>query len=353
MTAASAPAYVWQPSTAEIAARAGIDPAEVIRADQNTSPFSPPWAGEVASRFASGVNEYPAARYRDLRRAVAEHTGADESMVVPGAGADELILLAGRGVLRPGDRAVAESPTYAMYRIATLQAGAEYRSVPRVLPGAAFPTDALAAAARDAALTWLCVPANPTGDRPERAAVDAVVGAAGGVVVIDAAYAEFAGDGWGGYAAATPGVIVLGTLSKAFALAGARVGYALAAPEHAALLDRIRPPGSVSSLSVALALRSLAERSWMEEHVARVIELRRDLADGLRRLGLDPRPSSTNFVLAEVGPEAARIAGGLMDRGIVPRSFPDGHPLSEFLRFTVRTPQHQERMLDALDRELR
>jgi histidinol-phosphate aminotransferase len=342
------PAYVWQPSTAEIAARAGIPAAEVIRADQNTSPFRPRWAGEVAAAAAAGVNDYPAAAYLGLREAIARHTGAEPAMVVPGAGADELILLAARAWLQTGGVAAAESPTYSLYRIATLQSGARYVEAPRE-PGSAFPVTALAGAAAEADLTWLCVPTNPIGDRPTDGEVAAVVAAARGITVIDAAYAEFAGDRWGAYAAANPGVVVLGTLSKAFGLAGARVGYALADPESAGLLDRLRPPGSISSVSVAMAERALAGPDWMEEHVARVTGLRGSLESGLRSLGLDPIPSSANFVLVGV-PDAASVAGRLMDRGIVVRTFarPGGH-----LRITVRRPEEQERLLQALGEEIR
>ena len=76
-------AYVWQPSTAEIATRAGIQPSDVVRADQNTSPFTPPWAAEVAAAATREVSEYPAAAYRQLREAIAAHHGAEPEMVVP------------------------------------------------------------------------------------------------------------------------------------------------------------------------------------------------------------------------------------------------------------------------------
>lgn len=347
------PAYVWQPSTDEIAARAGIDPADVVRADQNTSPFTPPWAGEVAAAAAATANEYPSGRYLELRRAVASYLGADERMVVPGAGADELILLAARAFLTPGSAAVADSPTYAMYRIASLQQGAEYREVSRERPALAFPTEALAEAATAASVTWLCAPHNPVGDRPASADVAAVAAAAGGITVVDAAYAEFSPEGWDGPPLGEPDVVVLGTLSKAFALAGARVGYAVASPEHAEALDRIRPPGSVSAISTALALRSLAEVAWMREHVARITELREELSAGLGDLGLEPRPSHTNFVLVEVGPGAGDLADSLLARGVALRRFPAGHPLDDHLRVTVRRRDQQERMLDALEQEMR
>lgn len=347
------PRYVWEPGTAEIAARAGIDAAAVIRADQNTSPYPPPWAAEVAAAATAGIAEYPAADYGDLRRAISGHVGADETMIVPGAGADEMILLVARAWLGAATVAAAESPTYALHRIATLQAGAGLDEVSRGKPDAAFPVAAMAAAASRAAVTWLCVPHNPLGDRPDDGDVTRVADAAAGITVVDAAYAEFAGDRWGPFVAGRSDAIVLGTLSKAFGLAGARVGYAIAPPELAATLDALRPPGSISAPSVALAMRGLAEIGWMEEHVARMIALREALAAGLRDLGLAPLRSATNFVLVPVGPRAASISGVLMDRGIVVRSFPTAHPLAEYLRLSVRLPDQQDRMLEALDEEMR
>jgi histidinol-phosphate aminotransferase len=141
-------------------------------------------------------------------------------------------------------------------------------------------------------------------------------------------------------------------MSKAFGLAGARVGYAIAPVPLAGLLDRLRPPGSISTASAALAVRALGEREWLEEHLAAIGSLRALLADGLASLGLEPIPSSANFVLCEIGQAAGEVAGRLMDRGVVVRSFGEGHPLERFLRFTVRLPDQQDRMLEELGREL-
>lgn len=344
--------YVWQPSTAEIAARAGIEPSEVVRADQNTSPFTPPWAAEVAATATADVNEYPAAAYRELREAIAAHHGAEPEMVVPSAGADEAIVLAARAWLGAGTIAAAEAPTYSLHRIASLQAGARFVEVPRG-DDLAFPAAALAEVAGGADLTWLCVPSNPVGDRPPDDEIDRVLDTAAGVVVLDAAYAEFADDRWGPAVAARDDLVVLGTMSKAFGLAGARVGYAIAPAPLAGVLDRLRPPGSISTASAALAVRAFGESGWMEEHLVAVEGLLVDLAAGLASLGLDPLPSQANFVLCEIGDEAREVADRLMNRGVVVRAFGSDHPLGRFLRFTVRLPDQQKRMLEALRKELR
>ncbi len=348
------PVYQWQPTTDEIAGRAGIPPERVVRFDQNTSPFAPPWAIPEAKRAVATVNEYPRADYRPLRRAIADYHGIDdETRVVVGAGADEIILLVAKSYLGPEKTAVAEAPTYALYRIATLQVDAQFTAAPRIRAGLRFAAGTMAEAAAGADVTWLCVPHNPAGDRPSDREIAEVIDAAGGITFIDAAYAEFAPGGWRGLISDREDVITAGTLSKAFGLAGIRVGYAITSPGHAARLDAMRPPGSVSNVSAALALRAFEEPAWMEENVAFITAGRDELSGRIARLGLRVHPTTTNFVLAEVGTRARDIASTLMDRaGLVVRSFPAGHPFETFLRFTVRIPDDHNRLITALENAL-
>jgi histidinol-phosphate aminotransferase len=239
-----------------------------------------------------------------------------------------------------------------MYRIATLQIDADFRAVPRPRPSFEFPLDDVVAAARQAAVTWLCVPHNPVGDLLGTAAIGRIA-AAGRVTVVDAAYAEFAGVSRTELLDAGEDVVVLGTLSKAYGLAGIRVGYALASAENAALLDSMRPPGSISTTSVALARRALEDRGWMEANRDRIVADRADLAARLSDLGLPARTSATNFLLAPVGASASDVAERLMNRfGLVVRTFPSGHPLSDHLRFTVRDAESHDRLIRALERVL-
>ena len=349
----STPAYQWQPTTREIAKRAGIDPTEVIRFDHNTSPMTPTWTAEIAGKAAAGLNEYPGADYRPLREAIASYTGADPEQVVPGAGADELILLSAAAFLPFGGTAVNASPTYTLYAVASGQRNATLVEVPRGVPGFDLDVDAMALAAPRADLVWLCVPNNPTGNRDTDEDIRGVIEATDGVVVLDAAYAEFSGDTWTPWLDQYPNLIILGTMSKAFALAGARVGYSLSSPELAAELHRRRPPGSISSLSAALAERALGDPQWAAENVGRVVAERQRLADRLGGLGFEMFPTITNFVLAKVGPEARGIAEKLMwEDGIVIRSFPTGSTLEFYLRFTVRSPAENDRLISTLDRRL-
>jgi histidinol-phosphate aminotransferase len=344
----SFPRYEWQPTSEEIAERAGLHPDQIERFDHNTSPFPTDWAADIALGGSRTLNEYPAASYIKLRRAVAVATGLDPDQVVPGAGADELILLAARAFLAPAQNAVMANPTYPLFRIATAQVRGNPVSIEAEPPDFQFPLDAVIDAARDAELVWLCVPSNPIGNRPRDEEIAAVVAATDGVVVLDAAYAEFAGDDWAEWVDRYHNLLVLHTMSKAYGLAGARVGYALGHPDLIGRIDGVRPPGSISTLSVDLAVAALAAPDRMRSVVGTITEERARLADPLQDLGLRVLPSVTNFLLCEVGPEAHRVAEALINKGLVPRDYPPGGPLGGYLRFTVRSAQANDRLVAAV-----
>lgn len=192
----TAPKYKWQPSSEDIAERFGISVDRVVRFDQNTSPFSTDWAPSIVAPMARTLNEYPAASYLPLREAAATYLGTTAEHVVPGAGVDEIILLIAKAYLAPGRRASAAVPAYALYEIATRQHNAEFLGIERIGPKFEFPLESLGEAAETSDVTWLCVPNNPIGDRIDDRWIDAIIGAAKGIVVIDAAYAEFTRDRW-------------------------------------------------------------------------------------------------------------------------------------------------------------
>ena len=344
------PVYRWQPTTAEIAAAAGIPPEAVERFDHNTSPFDAAWTSDVLTRSAAGLNEYPGASYRPLRDAVGRARGTDPERVAVGAGADELILLAARAWLRPGTAAVAAVPTYSLYAIATAQSGATFVPVTSEGPDFRFPVDGVIDAARDAEVTWLCIPGNPTSARPTDDEVAAIIAATDGLVVLDAAYAEFADHDWTDTAETHHNLLVLHTLSKAYGLGGIRVGYALGHPDLVARIDAVRPPGSLASPSVAVAVAALAEPDRMRATVESLVAERGVFGARLRGLGFRVLPSDTNFLLCEVGAHARTLAADLMGEGLVVRTFPEGGPLADYLRFTVRTPDAHDRLIDAIER---
>ncbi len=309
-------AYGWAPSTAELAARAGLDPVEILRFDGNVPPLPLPSSrpAAIASELAR-VNEYPHGGYPRIHEAIAEYAGVEPENVVLGAGADDLIMLVARAYAGAGDGvSVPPSPTYPLFRIAAQLTGADVGD-------------------DDPVLTFACRPGNPTGS------LDPIPSAR--PLAIDEAYFEYADDP-GAVGLIDDGVVVIRTFSKLFALAGARIGYALASRDVAAELYARQSPAPVSTLSVALALAALAS----PPDVRPVIEERDRLASELRALGYEPLPSRTNFLYVPVDDPSA-VGEQLLAAGCVPRVFADG------IRISVRDREDDDVLLSALAGEPR
>jgi len=356
-------AYSWEATDEEVAARYGLDPSTVVRFDLNTSP-TPPALVEgllAAGRFEAPLSEYPPTDYRRLVEAAAARYEVSPAEILVGAGADEILDVVGKTFIPAGGRAVVPTPTYAMYRVLTEQRGATVVTVPRLgaAAGWALDRDAVRTAARDASVVWLCSPNNPTAlAEPDGTIRDLLVGlaadaAAAGrpapIVVLDEAYAEFVGTTLIPLTDEHPNLIVVRTASKAYALAGLRVGFAVARPEVIARLNPYRPPGSVSTVSITLVTEALRHPTILEANLARVERERTRLGDTLRAIGWTVGPSVTNFLLVDFGSaeRAATVADGLLAAGLVPRSFGADHPLADHLRLTIRDPHENDRLITA------
>jgi len=298
------------PSTEEIAQRTGLAVADIIRFDGNTSPHALPSSrAEALTEELARIHTYPHGGYPQFEQAIADYAGVSPENIVLGAGADDLILLITRSFAGRGDRvAIANDPTYPLFDIAVRVAGAEVGD-------------------RDPALTICCRPNNPTGElgplpdaRP---------------LVVDEAYYEYSG------ATAVDliedGVIVIRTFSKAFGLAGARVGYALAGRDVAAELNHRQHPAPLSTLSVALALAGLAAPPNVEP----ILEERTRVEGRLQELGFAPLPSQANFLYVPVD-DPQELAERLLQRGLAVR------PVRGGIRLTIRNEPDDERLLQAL-----
>ena len=356
-------AYSWEATDEEVAARFGIQIEDILRFDLNTSPAPPEIvAGILASgAFDAPLSEYPPSDYRRLVETAARVYGVATNEVLVGAGADEILDLIGKAFLPAGGRAVVPAPTYAMYRVVTEQRGATAVIVPRLgaTDGYTLDLPATRVAARDADVVWLCSPNNPTGLPEPTGAIERLlhdiaadaeqVGRPPAIVVLDEAYAEFVGASLLDLRLTHDNLVVVRTASKAYALAGLRVGFAIATPETIARIAPYRPPGSVSTISVTIVTEALADPRGMAANVARVDGERERLAEGLRAAGWSVGPTVTNFLLVDLGTaeRAAAIATGLLRRGLVPRTFGAGHPLAHCLRLTIRDRTGNDRLIAA------
>jgi histidinol-phosphate aminotransferase len=298
------------PSTEEIAQRVGLPVDQIVRFDGNTSPQAlPSTRAEALTEELGRIHTYPHGGYPQLERAIAGYAGVAPESVVLGAGADDLILLLTRSFASPGDTvAIANDPTYPMFPISVWVAGAEVGD-------------------DDPVLTICCRPNNPTGELGELPAARPLV--------VDEAYFEYSGTS--AVDLIEDGVIVIRTFSKAFGLAGARVGYALAGRDVAAELNKRQHPAPLSTLSAALALAGLRA----PPDVSPILEERERMAERLRGLGFEPRESHANFLYVPVEDPQAEY-DRLLQHGLAVR------PVRGGIRITIRTPQDDDRLLDGL-----
>jgi histidinol-phosphate aminotransferase len=355
------PTYDWEPTTDFLAAKYGLPRESIVRFDVNTSPVPPDLGRVLSGTFFPLLSEYPPSDYKDLVDAATLAYGVDPEEVLPAAGADEALDLTARAFLREGETAVVAVPTYAMYRIVTEQRGARVVAVPRLGSEDDFRLDitAMAAAARSAQLVWICEPNNPTGacDTPERIrelltriSDDANAdGRTAPAVVVDEAYAEFVGKSVLQLRFEYPRLVVVRTLSKAHALAGVRVGFAVARPETLTPIVSFRAPASVGTISAAMATSALMRPDLAGVNVGRITAQRARLITEFSALGWRPYPSVTNFILFRFSsPEAAQSAAeALLRTGLVPRTFGADHPFADCLRLTVRSEQENNRLIEA------
>jgi len=357
------PGYSWEATNEAVAERYGIPLDRIARFDLNTS-VAPP---ELAARLlAAGpvdrpMSEYPPSDYQRLTLAAAARYGVSPDEVLVGAGADEVLDIIVKAFLPVGGRAVLPIPTYAMFRVLSEQRGSEVVAVPRRPAADEFALDlpALRAAAAGSRLVWLCNPNNPTGmPEPDGAietllddiAADAAAAARPApIVVLDEAYAEFTGATLLPLRDRYAGLVVIRTMSKVYALAGLRVGFAIARPEVIAAMAPYRPPGSVSVVSVSIAADLLADDAVLAAGRARIQGERERLSAALADAGWRVYPSVTNFLLVDFGTaeRCAAVAESLLERGLVPRTFPAGHPLASCLRLTVRNEEQDDRLIEA------
>ncbi len=348
--------YTWEPSKAAIAARYGLRPEDILRFDTNTSPVPPAFVPEaLAGPIDPPVNEYPDSSYAELTAAAAAYTGVESREVIVGAGADEVLDLVAKAFLRAGSAALVPIPTYAMYGVLTSQQAAKIVPVPRLGGGAGFALNVPKVIERlsEVAVVWLCSPNNPTGVEDTPDDLQAVLEVAAllpdpPLVVVDEAYFEFGGASVVSWRTKYPNLLAVRTVSKAFALAGIRVGYGVGDRSVIERLERVRPPGSISTISAHIATVALRSPGYAAENAAALSKERGWLATELHSLGWVPAPSVCNFLLVRIGDHEAaeRATDGLLRAGIVPRTFGPANPLRGHLRLTVRSRAENARLVE-------
>ena len=332
----------------------------LIELGSNENPHGPsPAAKQAVLDTLNQLQRYPDPLGGELKRALAAKLGVETSQLILGNGSHELLMQLAQVFAGPGRGVVASQFGFAVYALAAQAAGAPLQAVPAFARDAAMPRghdlDAIAnAVSPKTAIVYLANPNNPTGTWFGADAFAAFMAKVpeSVIVVVDEAYAEFADAPE--YASALglqprhPNLVVARTFSKAHALAGLRVGYALAHPDCIAVLERVRESFNVNMAGLAAAQAALGDEAHLRRSLARNAEQREALASALRQRGYFVHPSLTNFLLVEFGPETSRIEAGLLERGVVLRPMA-GYGLPQCLRITVGDASENRRLLAALD----
>jgi histidinol-phosphate aminotransferase len=317
----------------------------VLRLDSNTNLFGPnPAIRRVLEREAAGdFALYPAPMHDALRNAIAAHHGLDPAEILVGAGADELIDVAVRAFVNPGEPVAVAVPTFELYSYCARVEDARVVEVPLLKD---FALDADAVLRAGAKLTFIASPNNPTGNAHPAADLERVIRGSLGLVVIDEAYAEFCDQNFLNRVREFPNLIALRTFSKAHGLAGLRVGYAAARREVIQRLARVKMPFSVGALSERIAIEALSDDGFVRHSREIVTAERPWLAEQLTSLGLHPFPTDANFMLVEVGPRLEALLRKLAAKGIAVRALPK--VLDGCLRLTIGRREHNERLVAAI-----
>ena len=349
--------YVPGKPISETARELGLAEEGILKMASNENPLGPSPAALAAIRGALGsLNYYPDGSGFDLKRALSARLGVTPENIVLGNGSNDVLELVARAFLRPGESAVYSQHAFMVYPLVVQAIGATGIEV----PARDFGNDleAMARAVRaDTKIVFLANPNNPTGTFSPWEGIARLIESVPRrvLVVIDEAYGEYLPDELASptprWLARFPNLVISRTLSKAYGLAGLRVGYGLAHPDVAELMNRVRQPFNVNQLAMVAACAALGDAAFIERsrqvNAAGLVQLER----GFERLGLRYIASRANFVTVHVGPEAGRVYRELLAAGVIVRPIA-GYGLPEHLRVTVGLPEHNERFLAALARAL-
>jgi histidinol-phosphate aminotransferase len=332
----------------------------VVKLASNENPLGPsPKAVQAMRRAAADdAHLYPEGSSRELTLALARFLEVDAGQVFVGSGSNEIIELLIRTFTAHDDEALLCQGSFLMYKVSLQAHGRRFREVP-MAPGFRYDLEAMGRAlSPNTRLVFLANPDNPTGTAFGRKALEAFLPQVPEdcLVVLDEAYFEFVD--WAEYPnglrylARWPNLVVLRTFSKAYGLAGLRLGYGIMRPELVSYLHRTRMPFHVTSLAQAAGLAALRDR----EHVRRTRELNLSelprVRNQLLALGLNVPESHGNFLFVDLGRPAGPVADGLLARGVIVRPVP-GYGFPQALRISVGLPEWNDRMLAALRTVLR
>ncbi|RDU97065.1 histidinol-phosphate transaminase [Trinickia dinghuensis] len=352
--------YVAGKPISEVAREFGLDEARIVKLASNENPLGMPESAKAAlARAAAELGRYPDANAFELKAALAARYGVPAEWITLGNGSNDILEIAAHAFVEKGQSVVYSQYSFAVYALATQGLGARAIVVPAVNHG--HDLDAmLAAIEADTRLVFIANPNNPTGTFIEGPALEAFLEKVpkGVAVVLDEAYTEYlAVDrrydsiAW---VRRYPNLVVSRTFSKAFGLAGLRVGFAIAQPELTDLLNRLRQPFNVNSMAQAAAIAALGDTAFLERTAELNAAGYHRLTEAFDKLGLEYVPSFGNFVLVRVGNDdgaGSRVNLALLKQGVIVRPV-GNYGLPQWLRVTIGLPEENEAFIAALENSL-
>lgn len=318
-----------------------------IDLSDNTNVFGVPPAALATLREAAvaTVSRYPSLYAGGLKAALAGYCGVDPSEIVTGCGSDDVLDSSIRAVAEPGDLIAMPTPSFAMIPIFARMNGLTAVEVPLL---ANYDIDADGLLQTGARVIYICSPNNPTGTVATDASVRRLLSESRGLIIIDEAYAEFGEATYLAEARRHGRLLVVRTLSKAFGLAGLRIGYGVGTTALVAEVEKSRGPYKVNAIAELAAVAALAsDRDWVRAGIVDAIDIRERFTMAVRNLGLTPLPSSANFILIPVG-DALRVGAAMRRAGVAVRPMPALPVVGDALRISIGPWPMMEAALSAL-----
>ena len=352
--------YVAGKPISEVAREFALDEAKIVKLASNENPLGMPESAKAAMTAAvAELGRYPDSNAFELKAALTKRYDVPAEWITLGNGSNDILELAAHAFVEKGQSIVYAEHSFAVYALATQGLGARAIVVPAVKYG--HDLDAmLRAIEADTRLVFIANPNNPTGTFIEGPALEAFLEKVpkGVVVVLDEAYTEYLPPekrydsiAW---VRRYPNLLVSRTFSKAYGLAGLRIGFAIAQSELADLMNRLRQPFNVNTIAQAAAVAALGDRAFLDKSAALNAAGYRRLIAAFDKLGLEYVPSFGNFVLVRVGDDdgaGARVNLALLKQGVIVRPV-GNYGLPQWLRVTIGLPEENEAFIAALEKAL-
>ncbi|MFA6803283.1 MAG: histidinol-phosphate transaminase [Candidatus Methanomethylophilaceae archaeon] len=316
---------------------------DAIRMDTNTNSFgSNPAAMEFLKKGIDDINGYPNTYADGLRDALADLYGLERENFVAGSGSDEIIDISFKTFTEWGDVTTVPTPSYTLYDYFVKMNGGKTNEIDLTED---FQLDVDAMLKEKSKMMIIPSPNNPTGNCFRKEDLEEMLSRYEGILIVDEAYGEYADDSMIARVNEFDNLIVTRTFSKAYALAGLRVGYSASNLDLTEMMNCVKIPYSLNKVSEGAAIAAVRDQEFVKRSVRTVREQRPILANGLRKLGFEPFPSDSNFILARCPIDHKKITEGLMRRGILIRDFGSKRRTENCIRTTVGTKELNDLLL--------